>query len=240
MGELASRKTAGVLGGMGPQATVDFMQEVIRLTGATRDQDHVRMIVDCNPGVPDRQAALRGEGGDVAACLAQMARGLQAAGAEFLVMPCNTAHVFADSIAAAVTIPLINIIDATVTALRRECPDARSVGVLATTGCINAGVYQRALRRDGFGVVLPADSAELMKLIFRIKSGEVGADTKAGTVAFARELVAAGADVLIAGCTEIPLVLGAGDVPVPLISSTDVLARQTIEHALNKQPGESS
>ncbi|MBT8080256.1 MAG: amino acid racemase [Gammaproteobacteria bacterium] len=240
MGKLAPRKTAGVLGGMGPQATVDFMQEVIRLTGARRDQDHVRMLVDCNPAVPDRQAALRGEGGDVAACLAQMARGLQAAGAEFLVMPCNTAHVFADSIAAAVPIPLINIIDATVAAVRRECPDARSVGLLATTGCINAGVYQRALASDGFGVVVPADSAVLMDLIFRIKSGDVGAETRAATAAVAQQLVAAGADVLIAGCTEIPLVLGAGDVPVPLISSTDVLARQTIEYAFNLQPGESS
>jgi len=87
-------KTAGVMGGMGPDATVDFMAKVIALTDSGRDQDHVHMIVDHDPTVPNRQEAIRGEDSDVADRLAAMARRLQDAGADFLVMVCNTAHVF--------------------------------------------------------------------------------------------------------------------------------------------------
>src|SRR5210317_2431954 len=113
--------TAGVLGGMGPDATVDFMAKVIAATSAETDQDHARMLVDHNPKVPNRQAALLGNGEDPGPVLAAMAKGLQEAGADFLVMPCNTAHVFEQSIISAVDIPLVSIITETIAALPENC-----------------------------------------------------------------------------------------------------------------------
>jgi len=219
-------KIVGVLGGMGPDATVDFMSKVIAATSAEKDQDHLRMLVDNNPHVPNRQEALLGDGEDPGPALAAMARGLETAGAEFLVMPCNTAHAFSDAIIEAVDIPLVSIIDVTVDA----CAGAKTVGVLATDGCVASGVFQDALASRGLRSVLPdaREMQELMRLITRIKAGDRGSDVGAGMRALAAALVARGADAIIAGCTEIPLVLTPATLDVPLVSSTDALAEATV------------
>lgn len=224
-------KIVGVLGGMGPDATADFMSRVIRATPAEKDQDHLRMLVDNNPHVPNRQEALLRGGEDPGPTLAAMARGLEAAGADFLVMPCNTAHAFAHAITEAVDIPLVSIIDATVGA----CGDAGMIGVLATDGCIASGVFQEALADRGRVAVLPDDVEmdALMSLIRRIKAGDTDADIVAGMRAIAEALAVRGAEVIVAGCTEIPLVLDQGMLDVPLVSSTDALARATVAFALS-------
>lgn len=232
------KKVVGVLGGMGPDATVDFMSKVVRLTPADSDQDHVRMIVDHNPAVPDRQAAIHGDRKSVSAALAAMARRLEVAGADFLVMPCNTAHAFYEEARNAVSVPFINIVDETVAAVDSLSGDPRTAGVLATDACLIAGVYQSAIDRSGRTSVLPDQAAQsgLMALILRIKAGDRGTDVKAGMVDLANGLVERGADVLIAGCTEIPLVIGGGDLSVPLLSSTDVLAERTLALANGSEP----
>lgn len=224
-------KIVGVLGGMGPDATADFMSRVIRATPAEKDQDHLRMLVDNNPHVPNRQEALLRGGEDPGPTLAAMARGLEAAGADFLVMPCNTAHAFAHAITEAVDIPLVSIIDATVDA----CGDAGMIGVLATDGCIGSGVFQEALADRGRVAVLPDDVEmdALMRLIGRIKAGDTDPDVVAGMRAIAEALAVRGAEVIVAGCTEIPLVLDQGMLDVPLVSSTDALARATVAFALS-------
>ena len=217
--------TAGVLGGMGPDATVDFMAKVIAATSAETDQDHARMLVDHNPKVPNRQAALLGNGENPGPVLAAMAKGLQEAGADFLVMPCNTAHAFARDSRAAVSIPLVSIIDVTVDA----CRDTGAVGVLATDGCLNTGIYQDALREANIECVLPDadETAELMRLIWAIKAGDRGEAIALDMQGVGNALVARGARAIIAGCTEIPLVLTEDLLDVPLVSSTDVLAEAT-------------
>ena len=224
-------KTVGVMGGMGPEATVDFLSRVIRATPAEKDQDHLRILVDNNPHVPNRQEALLRDGEDPGPALAAMARGLEAAGADLLVMPCNTAHAFREAIEDAVRIPLVSIIEVTVDA----CGDAEVVGVLATDGCLASGVFQEALAERGKRVVLPdeAETSALMRLITRIKAGDAGPDLAAGMRGLAEALVARGAGVVIAGCTEIPLVLRADMLDVPLVSSTDALARATVAIALS-------
>lgn len=224
-------KIVGVLGGMGPDATADFMSRVIRATPAQKDQDHLRMLVDNNPHVPNRQEALLRGGEDPGPTLAAMARGLEAAGADFLVMPCNTAHAFVHAITEAVDIPLVSIIDATVDA----CGDAGMIGVLATDGCIASGVFQEALADRGRVAVLPDDVEmdALMSLIRRIKAGDTDPDVVAGMRAIAEALAVRGAEVIVAGCTEIPLVLDQGMLDVPLVSSTDALARATVAFALS-------
>jgi len=225
-----TKRLAGVIGGMGPDATVDFMAKVIAHTPAGRDQDHVRMLVDHNPHVPNRQAAILGGGDDPGPALASMAAGLEAAGADFLVMPCNTAHVFHKAIIAATGIPLISIIDETVAAIGRRKPDATVVGILATDGCLRAEIYQQTFLDSGLSSVLPTDGEleDLMGLITRIKAGDRDDDIVDGMSQLALALVDRGAQLIVAACTEIPLVLDDNRLSVPLISSTDVLARKTV------------
>jgi aspartate racemase len=234
----AQRLTAGVLGGMGPAATVEFMARVVALTRAKQDQEHVRMLVDHNPQVPNRQDAIRSGRPEVPRVLADMARRLEAAGADFLVMPCNSAHAFAGAIRAATRLPLVSIIDESVAEVRRLAPAARRVGLLATDGLLEAGLFQQALAAAGCEPLVPdaSDVEKLMALIRRIKAGESGSELRDGMAALARGLAGQGAEAIIAGCTEIPLVLGAGDAPVPIVSSTEVLARRTVELATGTAP----
>lgn len=231
-----ARKIAGVLGGMGPDATVDFMAKVIALTPAGKDQDHVHMIVDHNPAVPNRQTAILGDGEDPGPALAAMAGRLERAGADFLVIPCNTAYVFRDAVRNNTQIPLISIIDVTVAAVLEH--GAKRVGVLATDGCLRSGVYQDALAAAGLERVLPDDDEidALMVLVNRIKAGDKSDDVSAGVRKLAGALQERGAAAIIAGCTEIPLVLDDASIDIPLISSTQVLARETVRYARGDAP----
>lgn len=224
-------KTVGVLGGMGPDSTVDFMAKVIAATEADTDQDHIRMLVDHSPGIPNRHDAVAGCSPSVGPLLAAMAAGLERAGADFLVMVCNTAHAWTDDIRAAVQIPFVSIVDVTVEAVADT--GARRVGVMAARGCLEAGIYQDTLSATGYQPVL-WDDAELdqfMALVFRIKAGDRDPDISTQMARLAGALAARGADVLLAGCTEVPLVLDPAHVSAPLLSSTDLLARRTVQLA---------
>ena len=222
------KKTVGVIGGMGPAATVHFMARVLALTPAKTDQDHVRLIVDNNGGVLDRNAAIRGEGPSPARALADMARGLQRAGSQILVMPCNTAHAFAADVRAATALPFIDLIEVTCDEALGAVPSR--VGVLAADGCRRAGLYQRALAGHEVEALLcdAGDQAVFMDLLYRIKAGDLGSGVRAAMRLLAEGLVADGAEVIIAGCTEVPLVLSAIELEVPMIDSIDALARATI------------
>ncbi len=232
MGE-KTQKTVGVMGGMGPDATVDFMARVIALTKARCDQDHVHMIVDNDPTIPDRQTAMISGNDDVSARLGAMAQRLESAGAEFLVMVCNTAHIFIDDVHASSDIPFVNIIDESVREIEQVRADARTVGVLATNACVNTRVYQDAIDASGRVALVPdqADQQKLMDLINAIKAGDKGESVTEGMESVAHALIDAGADILISGCTEIPIVFSGDGFPVPVIASTDVLARRTVDLA---------
>ena len=227
------QKTVGIIGGMGPDATVDFMSRVIAFTEATRDQDHARMLVDNNPTIPCRQRALLDDGEDPSPVMADMARGLEAAGADFLVMPCNTAQAFAGAITEAVSIPLLSIVDVTVAA----CRDHAVVGMLTTTGCLEAGVYQDVFATLDSEMIVPddAETAELMDLVFAIKAGDRSPVIGERMQVLGEGLVARGASVVVGGCTEVTLVLRDGMLSVPLVSSADELARATADICAGKR-----
>lgn len=222
---------------MGPEATIDFMTDVLQLTDADRDQGHLHLIVDQNPKVPNRQQAIRSGENDVGPALATMARRLEQAGADFLVMPCNAAHAFENSIRKATSLPFVSIVEVCVEALEEACPGGR-VGLMATDGLAETGIYQAALEQAGFRPLLPGagEQARLMTLIHRIKRGDKQRDVAHGMAELARALVDRGADAVLAACTEIPLVLGSGDLPVPLVSSTEALARRTVALARRALP----
>jgi aspartate racemase len=233
-----AEKVAGVMGGMGPDATVDFMARVIALTDSGSDQDHVHMVVDQDPGIPNRQQAIREGSTDVTVALGAMAKRLEDAGADFLVMVCNTAHIFLDGVHANTRIPFINIIDESVSEIDRICPDARKVGVMATDGCLETGIYQDAIAASGREALEPegAELEQLMNLINAIKSGNQGADISDAMLASATALVDRGAEVIIAGCTEIPIVFKGANCAVPVVASIYVLAERTLEFAKGLKP----
>lgn len=218
---------------MGPEATLDFYAKVLALTPAARDQDHVRLLIDANPAVPNRNEAVAGRGPSPGPALAAMAAGLERAGAEVLVMVCNAAHAFQADIERAVGIPFVSLIEATSDAALQRVPGARQVGVLGSSGCLDAGLYQRALAARGVEALVPegAEREAFMRLLYRIKAGDKGPPVRAEMRTLAAALTGRGAEAVIAGCTEVPLVLGADDLPAPLIDGAEVLARRVLELA---------
>ncbi len=191
------------------------------------------MLVDHNPHVPDRTRAILGKGGEPGPVLATMARQLERSGAELMVMPCNTAHAFQGDIEAAISIPFVSIIDETVAA----CAGCSAVGLLATRGCLVSNIYQDALSAAGIEAIVTSDDEtdDLAGLIATIKKGDCGLHVGAGMKGLAETLVGNGAQAVIAGCTEIPLVLDQSMLDVPLFSSTDILAEATVAYALGKR-----
>lgn len=218
---------------MGPEATLEFFRRVLEQTSAPDDQSHVHLLIDNNPRVPDRNLAVAGKGPSPAPTLTDMARRLERAGADYLVMVCNAAHAFRDAIEQAVSIPFISIIEETRDEVLRQFPEARRVALLASTGCVDSGLYQDAFAPHGLDVMVPEGHgrAEFMRLLYRIKSGDKSPDVSAAMAEIASGLRGRGAEVLVAGCTEVPLVLTAADVALPLVDSLAVLVASTIRLA---------
>jgi aspartate racemase len=230
------RATIGVIGGMGPDATVDFFAKLVSASHAERDQDHLRVLIDNDPSVPDRTAAIEGRGASPAPHLARMARGLIAQGATLLVMPCNSAHAFAGAIVeAAGAVPFLDLIETTVAATRKRLPGVARVGLLATDGTLAARLYHDAYARAGIEALAPRgdDQALVMAAIYAVKRGGAEGSLRSALRHACERLVEGGAEALIAGCTEIPLLLREGEVVaaggvVPLVSSTDELVARTL------------
>lgn len=211
-------KTLGVLGGMGPAATVDFLAKLQAATPAACDQDHIRVIADINGKIPPRLT----EPAAAEAALRAMAAGLRDGGAEVLAMPCNTAHVHAAAIREASGLPLIDMIGEAIAAARAT--GVETVGLLATP--VASRLYAERLSDAGLTPVEldEAERAAFAAVIARIKIGDVGPQSRAGMRRLAGQLTARRAGLIIAGCSEVPLVLGSEDLDVPLLDATRVLA----------------
>ena len=225
----------GVIGGVGPLATVYFMDKVVRLTRAERDQDHVDMVVMQHASIPDRTEYILGRStDDPGPVMADDARTLERVGVSFIVIPCNTAHHFTAEVVEATTVPVLSIVDETIAEVVDRRPGTRTVGLLATTGTLSAGVYQGAAQARRLVTVEPTDDeqAVVMRVIYeQVKAGRpVDLPALRGVV---DALVERGAQTIVLGCTELSVV--ADDARLlddPLyVDSLDVLARRTIERA---------
>lgn len=227
-------RVLGVLGGMGPAATLDFHAKLLAAdAGPLVDQDHLRVIIDSNPLVPDRNLAVAGRGLSPGPVLARMALGLERAGADGLVMVCNAAHAFRAEVEAAVAIPLIGIVEATAAAAVRRVPALARAGVLASSGALDARLYPQAFAPLGVEVVEPQGvwRERFMALLYRIKAGYTGEASRAEMRAIAQMLVDEGAQAVVAGCTEVPLVLDDGELAAPVIDSTAALVAAALAFA---------
>lgn len=227
-------KIVGVIGGMGPEATVDLMRRVIQATPAKDDIDHIRMIVDNNPKVPSRiKAIVEGSGESPEPLLAEMARKLEAYGADFLVIPCNTAHYYYDEVSSAVSIPVLNMIDLAVETVMQENPSIRTVALLASTAVLQIGLYIKQFQREGIDVIYPqaALQDQVMDSIRTIKTGHYGTKERDALRSAAHDMIEREAEALIIACTELSLIADALAPDVKLYDSAQTLAEAIVRMA---------
>ncbi|MBW2470265.1 MAG: amino acid racemase [Desulfobacterales bacterium] len=229
-------KTIGILGGMGPEATVDCYARIIQNTPAKTDQQHLRVIIDSNPKVPDRTAAITGKGPSPVPVLVNGCRALQAAGADFIIIPCVSAHFFLAEIRRQVKLPILSIYDAVADTISSDHPDMRTVGLMGTTGTISGGLFQKRLVSANVKSIVPDETRQsrVMAAIYDIKNAASPRSRKQITsdlVAVALSLVSDGAQGIIAGCTEIPLALAQQHLSVPYFDALTILARAAIIEA---------
>jgi len=208
---------------MGPEATVYFLRLLVELTPARRDQEHVPVVVVSDPRVPDRSEHILRGGPDPVPAMVRGLRLLEAAGVDLVVIPCVTAHAFLDRLREAVSVPIMDIVEEA--ALAVEAMGASRVGVLATDGALASGVIESRMERVGVELVLPERQGRVMEAIYRIKAGE---KEEPGRVLLeeARSMLERGAEVILAGCTEVPLVLSRSD--VPLVDPMEEAARAVL------------
>ncbi len=199
-------KTVGIIGGMGPEATVDLMQRIIKLTPAWDDIDHIRCIVDNNPKIPSRiKAIIDGDGEDPTPFLADMARKLEAYGADVLAIACNTAHFYFDAIQAAVKIPVIHMIDAVVDTLRERRLSNRKIGLLASPAVNITGIYEKKLAPANFEAIFPDGPYQqrLFDVIRAVKAGTPAEQLYLAYTDIGSHLKQKGADLAVVACTEL-------------------------------------
>lgn len=224
----------GVIGGMGPAATVLFMARVIERTQASDDIDHIPMMVDNNTQVPSRIAALlEGGGDDPTPILADMAKGLEAAGAHALAMPCNTAHNYAPSIRQAVAIPLLDMVELTVERIAAMPLAAHRVGILGSPALRRTGIYERAFSARGISVICPADDAAMLSAIREIKVSSTAPGARETLAEAVQELVTAGTDVLLVACSEFSIVTDVIPTEFTMVDSVNVLADAVVAFAFD-------
>lgn len=231
----------GILGGMGPEATADLFYKIIKNTGATKDQDHLRVLIDSNPKIPDRTPAMLGTGESPLPMIIETAKNLEKAGADFIVIPCVSAHYFIGELRRGTAIPVISIIDEVAKEVERCLPGIKRVGLLATTGTVKARLFQDRLHEVGIEVSVPSgqDQEELvMSAIYGVKAGFISPENKGKILKASKALIEKGAQGIIGGCTEVPLVVQQGDMEVTFFDSLDILARAAIRRAQCMPVGE--
>ncbi len=225
-------KIAGILGGMGPEATVDLLARIIKNTPASDDADHIRCIVDSNPKVPSRiKALLEGTGEDPGPCIADMGRRLELWGADFLAVACNTAHNYYDVLCAAVGIPVLNMVELTVKEAITNLPAIKKSGILAMPAVRLTGLYAKPFAARGVEVIYPSAEAEteLFAVIKAVKAGDTGRAVRDSLGRVLRHVAERGAEVGIVACTELSVIIEPSDFPV--IDAAEVLAREVVRMA---------
>jgi aspartate racemase len=228
-------RTVGILGGMGPEATVLLMQKVIAAVPARDDSDHVPLIVDQNPQVPSRiKRLIEGTGEDPAPVLAAMARRLEGAGAAALAMPCNTAHHFADAIRAASGVPFLDMVALSVAEARSLAGEGAKVGILASPAVRRVGLFDGPMAAAGLAPLYAADEVATLGAIRSIKAKGPTRESRAALRAASADLLARGARVQMVACTEFSLIADAVADGVTAFDTLDLLVAEIVAFSLGR------
>lgn len=231
-----NEKTVGILGGMGPEATAELFYRIIKATPAKKDQDHLSIIIYNDPKIPDRtEAILKGKCSPLPK-LVEIARNLEKAGADFIVIPCNTAHYYYKELKKKVGVPILNMIELTAMTINEKYPNTRKVGVIATTGTVKVRMYDKVFKKMGIKVVYPSAKLQekVMEGIYAIKAGRIKRGKRI-LLKILQYLTQKGCRTVISACTEASLVLNkVAKQSITIIDPLQILAEVTVAVALNK------
>ncbi|RKD24586.1 hypothetical protein BEP19_09420 [Ammoniphilus oxalaticus] len=236
-------KIIGIIGGMGPLATVDIFEKIVKMTPAATDQEHHRMMIYNNPKIPSRMEAGLGHGVSPLAELIDTARRLERAGADFLIMPCHTAHIWLNQIRREVRIPIISIVETTVSAIEQEHdPRLGQILLLSSQATIRHGLYQEAFQERNMSIQLPTveDQQFIEVVIQQVKASAIDHALINKLNSRLQFYFARGTRALLGGCTEIPLLFPLLQVQMKKWDPTLMLAQRAIELAKEKDGGEAS
>lgn len=224
------KKSIGILGGMGPMATVDLFKKVVANTLAGSDREHIRIYIDNNAQIPDRTAAILDGGEDPVPAMLESLRKLEGCGADCVIVPCNTAHYFVPRLQAQTETPILNMIEETAKACATELP-GKVAGLLGTTGTLKTGLYNHALRGADVDYILPDEGCQqaLMRVIYDGVKADADPESYRADMEFVLKTMSAqGAQYFILACTELPLAFEALRLPQTAVDPTLVLARAAI------------
>jgi aspartate racemase len=215
---------------MGPEATAELYMRIIRATTVKKDQDHRRVIIDSNAKIPDRTPAILGTGPSPLPMLVETGLNLQRAGADFILIPCNTAHYFHSELQKKLNIPVLHMIKISAEATKKKHPEVKKAGILASDGTLKSRIYHGSWGEKGIEILEPemGTQGNVMKSIYEyIKRGELEPGRKLLYDA-SLELIDAGAEAIICGCTEVSIVLHDGDLIVPVLDPMQDLAEEAV------------
>lgn len=234
-GRMSAPLRIGIIGGMGPAATVLFMERIIAATTAADDVDHIPMIVDNSPQIPSRiDALLNGVQSDPGGAIADIATRLQGYGAAALAMPCNTAHHYAREITSNTTVPFFNMVTLSVQAAAGRTPEGGKVGILASPAVRRIGLFDKALGNLGLIAIYPNDEDQILAAIKAIKCGDLDERPRSVLADAAAALADKGVSCILVACSEFSLIADAARGRVPVIDTLDVLVAHTVRFALQQ------
>jgi len=226
------KKTIGILGGMGPEATSYFFKLIISRTKAQKDQDHIPTIIYSNPQIPPRTEAILKKGPSPAPFLKEGLKRLLKAGADFIVIPCITAHYFLPEITANNKYPLLNLLEESIAWTKKNLPHLKIAGLISSSGTLKSKLFHQAFQKERIEVIEPAapEQQQVMEAIFGKKGIKAGftSGSRRNIIDVCQKLIKRGAEAIIAGCTEVPLVLKEKDISVPLIEPMRIAAEASI------------
>lgn len=230
-------KRVGIIGGVGPSATVDLYRLIVTHTPADTDQEHLRVLIDSHPQIPDRTAAILGKGPSPIPALLESIKLLEDADVDLIACPCNTAHVFLREIQDQINVDFVDMIEATVDYLVAN--GIKKAGLLSTAGTAKLGIYQQTGEAKNVEILIPSPEGieKEMEAVYGLEGIKAGVrfeksdKNKQLLKDVMLELIDAGAEAIIMGCTEIPLCLEEGDCELELVNPTEILAKAIISEA---------
>jgi aspartate racemase len=230
-------QTIGILGGLGPEATQLLFKHIIERTPAKSDQEHIQTMIYNNPKIPDRTQAILYNGKSPVGELVRGARTLEISGADMIIIPCNTAHYFVNEVQKSVSIPIINMIKETAKRIKSKYPEIKRIGLLATTGTVATKIYHQELAKYNIEVITPSETIQeniVMDAIYGQKGIKAGfhRKPKQQLEIAGEKLIKKGAELIIAGCTEISIVLKQKSVNYCVVDPLVILAETAIEQVL--------